>query len=276
MCGKILCLLLFIFIVGDLDSIHTTAIAETAQACAPGSKTGVAGSTDHLKTQSGVLYNVRTPVTYDPTKTYPLMVVYPGAGENEDSDEPKVQLTKLATSAGYIIVYTGHYSPIEETALQDAASVPTEVAAQWCIDREQVFLLGNSDGASTASLIVLRNLLKPPPAALVVNAAGVSASSLLHHYESAQCPATKPIPYMSMHGTQDDLFKIPYYGINAASVWALCSGCRLPPGEVQANGCRQYPGCSAAVTYCEYKAAHGVWEVSLNRAVMDFINQYRN
>ena len=56
--------------------------AGIAAACGPGSRTGHAGLYDNLQTSDTLTIAVRTPSDYDPTRAYPLLVVFPPAGYN--------------------------------------------------------------------------------------------------------------------------------------------------------------------------------------------------
>ncbi len=259
--------------------------------CPAGSRPGATGDT------FGKFYNVHTPADYDATVAHPLIVVYPGHGEDKDSDEPKTHLRDFATQDGFVIVFTDHYTPVVSTEVVAASRVPEWIAAKWCIDRDQIFLVGNSDGASTLSYIVLSKLLDPPPAAIVVNAVGVPRGFL----DTTECPP--PIPYLSMHGSQDMLFPIRRnlpshsdargYGAEAASWWAACNNCQAfaePPAKGPGStGCQR--GCTgdpdATMTeYCQDDVAHGVWstnmefddpdaEIAVAKRVMDFIHRVR-
>jgi polyhydroxybutyrate depolymerase len=51
--------------------------AGIAAACDPGSRTGHADLYDNLQTSDRLTIAVRTPSDYDPTRAYPLLVVYP-------------------------------------------------------------------------------------------------------------------------------------------------------------------------------------------------------
>jgi polyhydroxybutyrate depolymerase len=51
-------------------------------ACSPGSRTGHTDLYDNLQTPDTLTIAVRTPSDYDPTRAYPLLVVFPPAGYN--------------------------------------------------------------------------------------------------------------------------------------------------------------------------------------------------
>ncbi|MGH6856608.1 MAG: hypothetical protein ACRECP_02930, partial [Methylocella sp.] len=53
-----------------------------AGACSPGSRTGRADLDDNMQTSDRLTIAVRTPSNYDPTRAYPLLVVFPPAGYN--------------------------------------------------------------------------------------------------------------------------------------------------------------------------------------------------
>ena len=260
-----------------------------AQDCAAGSRTGPKNSVDERKTAGGVGYNVHTGHGYgksEGTEAFPLIVMYAGLGDDQDDDEKKVDLGELAWKRGYILVYTGHFAvydqPGEEkkmtASVADAASVVTDVAADWCVDLERVFLLGNSDGATIASEIVLGEHLAPAPRALVVNAVGTSESYLEEKY-SNRCPPS--IPFMSMHGSLDEVFPIKDgYGRDVTDFWADCNGCEPYTTDPvtnfpQEDNCVHYV-CpfGAPVIYCQSYVDHGDWGMYLNDNVMEFVDRF--
>jgi polyhydroxybutyrate depolymerase len=79
-----------------------------AAACSPGSRTGHADLDDNLQTSDRLTLAVRTPSDYDPTRAYPLLVVFPPAGYNRRQSETFYDLTTEATRRGFIIAYSDH------------------------------------------------------------------------------------------------------------------------------------------------------------------------
>ena len=77
--------------------------AGIAAACGPGSRTGHADLYDNLQTSDTLTIAVRTPSDYDPTRAYPLLVVFPPAGYNRRGSEIFYDLTTEATRRGFIV-----------------------------------------------------------------------------------------------------------------------------------------------------------------------------
>ena len=84
--------------------------AGIAAACGPGSRTGHADLYDNLQTSDTLTIAVRTPSDYDPTRAYPLLVVFPPAGYNRRGSEIFYDLTTEATRRGFIVLrFSGHW-----------------------------------------------------------------------------------------------------------------------------------------------------------------------
>ncbi|MGH6936273.1 MAG: hypothetical protein ACRED2_08840 [Methylocella sp.] len=71
-----------------------------AAACRPGSRIGHADLYDNMQTSDQLTIALRTPSNYDPTRAYPLLVVYPPAGFNRRQSETFYGLTTEATRRG--------------------------------------------------------------------------------------------------------------------------------------------------------------------------------
>ena len=118
-------------------------------ACSPGSRTGHADLYDNLQTSDRLTIAVRTPSDYDPTRAYPLLVVYPPAGYDRRQSEIFYDLTTEATRRGFIIAYSDHIV-LSPTAVSQQAKVVATVASFFCVDEASITYLGHSDGGSMA------------------------------------------------------------------------------------------------------------------------------
>lgn len=241
----------------------------TPPTCEPGSKPGATGNTDGLASPAGVPFNVRVPTDYDPTVGHPLLMVYSPAGATEFDTELFTGLTPDGLEAGYIVAYADWRSPQYSVYVADLGKIPGEIAEQWCVDENRIYLTGYSDGGTMASLMVIWEQVDPVPAAFAPSAAGVSAAYLA----SQTCPP--PIPVMVLHSSGDTLF--PGYGAQAAAWWAECNGCDPDPGAPLPDGCEPYTGCDEGVEvrYCEGTGAHGYWQ-DLNQSMIEFFDRFHN
>jgi polyhydroxybutyrate depolymerase len=214
--------------------------------CAPGEKPGPPGATDRVLTSHAIPFAVRTPATYDATLAHPLVVLYAPGGRHRSTSEGFYELTREATSAGFVIAFPDHLKPALR-AFDELGQIPGLVARQWCIDRERIYLGGHSDGGTTAAALSFLRKSSLAPAAIVVSAAGIRKQDL----DAYACPP--PVSVMVIHSRNDTLFPLPAYGKDAVQWWAACNRCE-PRAQAQPGGrCVRFPGCAAGTItlYCE-------------------------
>jgi len=260
---------------GTIEDAGDETIAETSDpdaptdtpttgGCAPGEKTGVAGKTDSLKTSTGVLFNVRTATSYDPTVKTALVVVYAPAGADRALTESFTKLTPDVTKRGWIVAYANHVTPSTAAAVKGVAEIPKIISDQWCVDPARIYLTGHSDGGSVTTLVTLQ-------AAVDAAAIGPSAAGVNGAYLAGQ-KCTAPVSVMVMHGRDDTLF--PGFGKEAADWWQKCFKCTAGPAE--ANGCIPYTGCEGGVEvrYCEKPITHPTWP-NMNADLLDFFDRFK-
>ncbi|MEE9397326.1 MAG: hypothetical protein V3V31_09970 [Methylococcales bacterium] len=192
-------------------------------------------------------------------------MVYPPAKKNHFDTEKFTDLTRQATTAGFVVSYADHraFSPAE---LIELSTIPGLVAKNWCIDQKRVFFTGHSDGGTVSMALAFMGGTKHIPAATAPSAAGIRGADLA----GRKCPA--PIPVMVMHSTNDTLF--PGYGMETNLWWASCNQCDLNSTETLDNGCISYNGCAndVQVLYCEGNGSHAEWP-GVNDATIDFFTQ---
>lgn len=243
------------------DSAIETPPAAT---CPAGSRSGATGNTDGETTAKGLKFNVRAPASYSPETGHPLIVVYSGAGGTAPLMESITRLTAPALKAGYIIAFADHKPPNAGSAVDDLATIPSQVAKKWCVDETRVYLTGHSDGGSVIYVGLFRGAFNALlPAAIAPSAAGLNARAL------AMAPClTPPIPVMVLHSKNDGLF--PGFGVEARDWWIKCHSCNTS-GEPPVKGCVAYAGCEngADVRHCETTISHGAWP-DRNEAMLDF------
>jgi polyhydroxybutyrate depolymerase len=236
----------------------------TKAACSPGSRAGHADLYDDLQTSDTLTIAVRTPSNYDPTRAYPLLVVFPPAGYNRLGSENFYDLTTEATRRGFIVAYSNHLSLAPSAVLQQA-KVAATVASFFCVDEGSIAYLGHSDGGSIAEGIpAYVPQGSATPRSIVASAAGIPSNELA----TMPCP---PIPaVMIVHSRNDERF--PDFGRGAAAYWGRCAACTPADLNAPADGCHEFAGCAKGkrVTYCETSLPHKRWP-QMNTAMLDFI-----
>jgi len=235
-----------------------------AAACSPGSRTGRADLDDNLQTSDQLTFAVRTPSNYDPTRAYPLLVVFPPAGFKRRQSENFYDLTTEATRRGFIVAYSDHIG-LSPTAVSRQAKVAATVASFFCVDEASIAYLGHSDGGLMAEGIpAYVPKASTAPHSIVASAAGITSEDLA----TMACPSIPAV--LIVHSRADERF--PGFGRSAAAYWGRCAACAPENLNALADGCRDFSGCAGGrrVTYCETSLPHKRWP-SMNTAMLDFI-----
>lgn len=242
--------------------LEAFAYPSTNGQCPAGSRTGAAGAIDGKVSTDNIRYMVRTPSNYDATFAHPLLVVYAPAGHSRWESERFAGLTTAATGKGFVVVYPDH-KQLNIPAIQQLGTIPSEVAKEWCIDEQRVFVTGHSDGGTASMAMAVLEKTKEIPAAIAPSAAGWTGMDL----EEFQC--RDPLPVMIMHSKNDSLF--PGWGAETAPWWAGCNHCDVTKTKTVEGGCRAYQGCASggATLYCEGTGSHRDWP-NLNRIMLNF------
>jgi polyhydroxybutyrate depolymerase len=238
--------------------------AGIAAACSPGSRTGHADLNDKLQTSDQLTFAVRTPSNYDPTRAYPLLVVFPPAGFKRRQSENFYDLTPEATRRGFIVAYSDHIG-LSPTAVSRQAKMAATVASFFCVDEASIAYLGHSDGGLMAEGIpAYAPKAGAAPHSIVASAAGITSEDLA----TMACPSIPAV--MIVHSRADERF--PDYGRGTAAYWGRCAACAPENLNALADGCRDFSGCAEGrrVTYCETSLPHKRWP-SMNTAMLDFI-----
>ncbi len=238
--------------------------AGIAGACAPGSRTGHADLNDGIQTSDQLTIAVRTPSDYDPTRAYPLLVVYPPAGLTRRRSENFYDLTTEATRRGFVVAYSDQRGSSPAAAVKQAKVAET-VASFFCIDEKSVSYVGHSDGGTMAEAIPAEMpKASIVPRSIAASGAGVTGEDLA----AAACPATPAV--LIIHSRTDEHF--PGYGRGAAAYWGKCGGCKAMDLNAAADGCHEFEGCAAGhrVTFCRTSLSHDLWP-AMNTVILDFI-----
>ena len=247
----------------------------TVYRCGAHDKSGKAGSTDGRLTQRGIRYFVRTPLNYDSRIAHPLVMVFAPGDRDGLGTEWFTKLTTEGTRNGFIVVYADNRPrsiplsnrPLAKEWIIELGTIPSLVAADWCVDLDKVFLTGHSNGGtiSTALALLQESLLRP--AAIAPSGAGFRGQD----FTSFACPP--PTSVLVMHSKNDTLF--PGYGAEAIQWWKQCNQCSDELQPVGAD-CVSYLRCvnNVSTIYCEGTAKHGVWPQQ-NRQIMSLFTSVK-
>jgi len=244
------------------------AVDSNTVRCEPGTKPGIAGTSNDEQTSAGIRYMVKTPVNYNSTIAHPLLMVYAPAGTSRYESETFMPLTQEATTAGFIVAYANNRR-LSPKAIEELAEIPGLIEKKWCIDKKRIFLTGHSDGGTIAMGIAFLKGTRHIPTAIAPSAMGIRGENL----KEQSCP--NPLPVMIMHSNRDSLF--PGYGKEAIHWWAACNGCETANPVQDADGCVSYKGCKNNVTtrYCEGTGTHREWPGN-NKAIIEFFTNSQN
>ncbi|MBO0734110.1 MAG: hypothetical protein J2P49_07305, partial [Methylocapsa sp.] len=240
--------------------------AGIAGACAPGSRTGRADLNDGIQTSDKLTIAVRTPSDYDPTRAYPLLIVYPPAGRSRRRSENFYDLTTEATRRGFIVAFSDPRGS-SASAMMQQAKVASTVAGFFCVDEKAISYLGHSDGGTMAETVPANGANAGTPAhSIAASGAGITGADLA----GIGCPAIPSV--LIIHSKNDERF--PGYGRGTAAYWARCGGCSPMNLDDAADGCHQFKGCKEGrrVTYCQTSLPHDQWP-PLNKYILDFIQK---
>ncbi|MDD3765323.1 MAG: hypothetical protein PHP86_18665 [Nevskiales bacterium] len=235
------------------------APAGTCESTATG---GPAGRFER-RTDDGVPYVLVTPRNYQPTRMHPLLLVYAPAGFGPDLSERYAGLTRLATSAGFLVAYAGSL-PLGLEAVRKLSGVADAVVARWCVDPERIYATGHSDGGTVSMALATLPEYRGKVRSVAVSGVGWKGED----FGDQECPP--PFPILISHGANDTHF--PGFGRQAAQWWAACNGCAPDAREVDAEGCRSYQGCAAETVYCETDRSHWRWATEPG-TIMNFLRR---
>ncbi len=229
--------------------------------CAPDGKNSGSGIFKE-KSARGFSYIVKTPGNYRPRYKHPLLVVFAPSGVPGSLVEKFTGLTRIATQAGFIIVYADN-RPMSIESMLALGTIPKQVASKWCVDSSRIFFTGHSDGGTISSALSFLPDSPVKPAAIAPSAAGIRGKDL----EAYACPA--PVSVMVMHGKDDGHF--PGFGEEAAQWWLKCNQCQTKQPVKTASGCVVYTDCleDVEVRYCEGQGNHLDWP-RINQELIGF------
>jgi len=231
--------------------------------CQANMRNGKSGKSDSILFQNNIHYHLRTPENYDSKKGHPLLMVYAPAGRNGKATEKFVHLTHSATESGFIIAYVDSQRMALKTIVE-LGDIPAHIAKTWCIDQDNVFFTGHSDGGTISTALAFLEETRSLAKAIVPSAAGMRAAD----FKEVECP--EPISVMVMHNDKDRAF--PGFGAEAAQWWSKCNQCdsTLKPSNIE--GCKEYSHCAEKIRtlYCEAQGSHSRWP-AMNNSIIKFL-----
>jgi len=239
---------------GDVNNIYKTCVANE--------KPGFAGRFV-LKTSSGLSFMLKTPLNYDANQKYPLLIVFAPAF-NASLMERYTGLTALSTRLGFIIIYVDGIK-INLKSIPKLVDIYEYVNEQWCVDSENIFLAGHSDGGSSAQALAFLPEVTLPIKGIISSAAGIQFDDLKNY----QCP--EALNVMLLHNENDRHF--PGYGKDAVKWWATCNQCNQQ-AKVLENSCWSYQGCinNTQTIFCEQPGNHLKWP-ERHQEISSFLKQ---
>jgi polyhydroxybutyrate depolymerase len=157
-------------------------------------------------------YALVPPPDFDPEKSYPLVVVFHGAGSSGIEMLAGTGLREIAAQEGYLIAFPNGveqgwgYLDKEELHTRDVytddwnffAAMVNNAGSFANVDTSRVYVMGLSNGGSLAYRIMCEY---PDRVAGVVVLA-----STLSSFTADQCVNTTPVPLMMVLGTADRIF----------------------------------------------------------------------
>jgi len=215
----------------------------------------------NIYTKSKLKVLVIPPKNHFADKKYSAIIVLPPAGKTVRKSEGFYEgLTSLANNSGFIIAYSD-YLPLNETNLSKISEVKNTLSENYCINKNDITMLGHSDGATNAAIISYRDIgIKIKN--LIISANGINKKAL----ESEICPK-KNFSLMIMHSVDDAFFRD--FGRDNIEWISLCSNCKNTYEKLD-NGCMKIKDCDRKIVYCEGKESHNEWP-KRNNIIIDFL-----
>lgn len=154
-------------------------------------------------------YLVQLPIRFNPNKTYPAVVYFPGKGNSAAEAEKQSGYNQLPVVAIYPEptigkdgVYSWQGAPYSsgENDVAFVGRMLDQVEAQLCIKRSHIYAVGISNGGGMVSLLSCQLPER-------IRAFGMIAGA---YYPQSSCKPERPAPIITIHGDSDMV--VPYYG----------------------------------------------------------------
>lgn len=213
-------------------------------------------------------YLIIEPARLDPTKRYPLVLVFHGDGGSMVTFHQGYPFERASGDEAIVVYPDGlGFTWDLETKVdnKDVVFVETlieELLVRYPVARAKIFATGYSSGGFLSNVIACQRpgLLR----AIASNAGGApyrQAQTWPNGY--AKCPGQEPIAMLALHGESDHGVTLDS-GRFSAEYWAYVNGCKTD--EMETSGyeeCHVYRGCPAgkAVGFCPIPGlGHWVWD----------------
>jgi len=188
---------------------------------------------------------LHVPASYDPARSWPLLVVLHGYGATASGELAYLQIQPLVNEAGILLAAPegtreasaranqfwnatdaccDHYgSSVDDVAY--LSGLIDEIAASYNVDPKRIYLLGHSNGGFMAYRMACDRAQK---IAAIVSLAGAT------WLDAARCAPSRAVSVLEIHGDQDRT--ISYDGgaiagttypgaMRTVTIWASYSGC---------------------------------------------------
>jgi sterol desaturase/sphingolipid hydroxylase (fatty acid hydroxylase superfamily)/poly(3-hydroxybutyrate) depolymerase len=213
-------------------------------------------------------YLLVEPTHLDPSKRYPLVLVFHGDGGDAAGFHAGYPFEK-ASGDEAIVAYPeglGHTWDLEtKIENHDVSFVDTlidELLVKLPVARNQIFATGYSSGGFLANVIACQ---RPSLFHAIASNAGGAPYKQLQTWPNgyAKCPGQEAIAMLALHGENDHGVTLDS-GRFSAEYWAYVNGCKTD--EMETTGyeeCRVYRGCpkGKAVGFCPVPGlGHWVWD----------------
>lgn len=162
----------------------------------------------------GLMYKLRVPDSYDPARSYPLIIAMHGYGDTNTHLESSSKLTAMANDAGFLIAYPqsrnvgwnaggSGFASITGNAddVTYILSIIDEISSVYSVDANRVYLTGHSNGAFMAYYLAA---VVPSRFAAIAPVAGTMMTS--------DISASTPVSVIHIHGLSDSVVR--YEGSN--------------------------------------------------------------
>jgi polyhydroxybutyrate depolymerase len=186
----------------------------------------------------------------------PVVVVLHGAFSSGESIESRSGFSRLADEHGFIVVYPDGYGFFDyfrhwnagfccgqamESGIDDVAFIDAildEVTSALPIDRERIYVVGESNGGMLAHLYAAMRSRRIAAAAAAIATIGAGSSAS----DAKTIPGPEvPVPMAIIHGRSDD--RVPFVGgtgkrnseifwvspVESAEFWARQNATQMPP-----------------------------------------------
>jgi polyhydroxybutyrate depolymerase len=212
-------------------------------------------------------YTFVEPVTLDPEKRYPLVLVFHGDGGDAMGFHAAFPFERASGKEAFLAYPEGINSGWDLETTKDnrevrfVEAVIEEIAASQPIDRARIFATGYSSGGFLSNVLACH---RPGLLRAIASNAGGAPYNQREKWENGypKCPGQKPVAMLALHGEQDHGVTLDS-GRFSAEYWAYVNGCKTD--EMETTGyaeCRVYRGCPAgkAVGFCSIPPlGHWVW-----------------